>query len=160
MLTKVISGGQTGADRAGLIAAKLVKIPTGGHMPKGFLAHDGEHPEFAELYGIEEDSSATYPPRTFKNAFNSDGTVRFATRFYSSGELCTLNAVKRAKKVHFDVSVIGETQPADLAKWIIDNNIEVLNVAGNSEKSSPGIEEFTIMFLLATFEKLGFKETP
>ena len=50
MLRKVISGGQTGADRAGLQAAKSSGIKTGGYMPKGFLALDGNKVEFQYLY--------------------------------------------------------------------------------------------------------------
>lgn len=155
MLTKVISGGQTGADRAGLIAAKQAGLATGGWMPKGYRAMDGSHPEFAELYGVKEDSSPQYPPRTYKNAFESDGTVRFAVNFNSAGERCTLSAVERAKKAHFDVDVLDSTQPSDLAEWITENNIAVLNVAGNSEKTAPGISEFVFAFLMSTFEELN-----
>lgn len=160
MLTKIISGGQTGADRAGLIVAKKVGLQTGGTMPKGFKAHDGNHPEFADLYGVKEDPSPTYPPRTFKNAYEGDGTVRFAVDFTTSGEKLTLTAVERAKKPHFDVHVLGNTQPSDLVDWIIENKIRVLNVAGNSEKTAPGIGEFVQMFLLETIEQLhGRAET-
>lgn len=152
MLVKIISGGQTGADLSGLIAAKQAGFQTGGTMPNGYRAHDGNHPEFAELYGIKEDPSPTYPPRTFKNAFEADGTVRFATNFTTPGERLTLTAIKRAKKPHFDVHVLGDTQPYQLAVWIVENNIKILNVAGNSEKSSPGVGEFVKAFLLETIK--------
>jgi len=155
VLTKIISGGQTGADRGGLVAGKEAGIATGGWMPKGYIAQDGCHPEFAELYGIQEHPSPQYPPRTFLNAKESDGTVRFAINFNSPGEICTLNAVHQYKKLHFDVNILGTVTPGDLAAWIRDNNIKTLNVAGNSEKSAPGIEEFVIVFLLATIEELN-----
>lgn len=155
MLIKIISGGQTGADRAGLIAAKTAGLQTGGTMPKGFKAHDGLHPEFAELYGMEEDPSPYYPPRTFKNAYAADGTVRFAADFTTAGEKLTLTAIQRSKKPHFDVDVLGSTQPEELVSWIMENKIRVLNVAGNSEKSAPGIGEFVRLFLLDTFERLA-----
>ena len=54
MIEKVISGGQTGADEAGLFAAKEFGIKTGGWMPRKFLNERGENPEYAELYGIQE----------------------------------------------------------------------------------------------------------
>lgn len=154
MLTKIISGGQTGADRAGLIAARAAGLNTGGWMPKGFKAHDGLHPEFAELYNIKEDSSPLYPPRTFKNAFEADGTVRFAADFQTAGEICTLKAIEKSGKSHFDVHVLGDTNPSQLADWIKNNNIKTLNVAGNSEERACGIEEFVVMFILATIEEL------
>jgi Circularly permutated YpsA SLOG family len=72
MLERVISGGQTGADQAGWRAAG---IPTGGWMPLGFLTEDGPRPEFAELYGAVETSSAAYPPRNRMNAQAGDGTL-------------------------------------------------------------------------------------
>ncbi|HSQ58757.1 MAG TPA: putative molybdenum carrier protein, partial [Gemmata sp.] len=59
-LERVISGGQTGADRGALIAARAAGIATGGFMPRGFLAHDGNHPEFAELYDMRETESSRY----------------------------------------------------------------------------------------------------
>jgi hypothetical protein len=154
MLRKVISGGQTGADRAGLKAAKDAGLATGGWMPKGFKALDGDHPEFAQLYGIQEHPSPYYPPRTFRNVQESDGTVRFATRWNSLGEVCTMKAINKYGKPYFDVDVLGETQPADLADWLLENNIRVLNVAGNAEKTSPGIEEFVYAFLSETFKLL------
>ncbi len=154
MLVKIISGGQTGADRAALIAAREAGLETGGWMPNGFLAHDGFHPNFAELYGIKEDNSPAYPPRTFKNAYEADGTVRFAANFSTPGEKLTLTAIQRSKKPHFDVDVLGTTEPKELAEWIVNKRITVLNVAGNSEKSAEGIGEFVRLFLLETFKQL------
>jgi hypothetical protein len=160
MLYKIISGGQTGADRAGLKAAKASNIETGGWMPKGFITHDGHHPEFAELYNIKEHNSDKYPPRTFTNVANSTGTVRFAIDFDSPGEKLTLTAITKTGKPHFDVNVLGDTKPDQLAKWIIDNNIEVLNVAGNSEKTAAGIEEFVFAFLMETIATLTSIQSP
>lgn len=154
VLTKIISGGQTGADLAGVVVAKRFGLQTGGVMPKGFRTLDGNHPEFAELFGMIEDTSPTYPPRTFKNVFAADGTVRFAANFKSGGEICTMNAIKKANKPHFDVNVLGSVQPSDLAQWIKDRQIKILNVAGNSEKTAPGIGEFVEIFLAETITLL------
>jgi hypothetical protein len=169
MLAKVISGGQTGADRAGLIAAKAAGITTGGWMPREFKALDGNHPEFAELFGIREHPSPEYPPRTHKNAAESDGTVRFARKWNSRGEICTLNAIKKAKKKYFDIDVpegsqpddlvgwlheTGGKQPAALVAWLRENKIRTLNVAGNTEKDCPGIGHFVEKFLEITFRLL------
>lgn len=148
MIQKIISGGQTGADFGGLKAAKILGIPTGGWMPKGYLTQNGNKPIYAQLYNIQEHISPKYPPRTYQNVKESDGTVRFAIHWDSAGENCTLNAIKQYNKVWFDVHVIGTTQPTELREWLIANNIKILNVAGNSERTAPGIEEFVVAFLL------------
>ena len=70
-LKKVISGGQTGIDQAGLEAAKLEGFETGGLMPKGFRTLCGKKPQFELLYNMSEDSSETYPPRTYANRSSS-----------------------------------------------------------------------------------------
>ena len=151
-LEKVISGGQTGADRAALIAARAAGIPTGGWMPKGFRAHDGEHPEFAELYGVRETTSAHYPPRTAMNVKDADATLRFATDWDSPGEVLTLELCLRYKKPHLAVTPDGGLSPADVAAWLKANGVRVLNVAGNAERTSPGIGAFVAVFLADVFE--------
>lgn len=146
---KIISGGQTGADEAGLIGAKMIGLQTGGWMPKGFRTLDGRKPEFKEMYKMQEHSSYYYPPRTFHNAKESDGTVRFATNFNSAGEICTLKAINQYNKPYFDVD-FNKTlaqQIIDFRSWLKCNVIKILNVAGNSEKSSPGIKQKVIDFL-------------
>lgn len=155
---KIISGGQTGADRAALKAALKFKIETGGTMPKGYKAHDGNHPHFKTLYNITESISPHYGPRTYANVHNSDATIRFAINFNSPGEICTLKAIQKAKKPHIDINILGTTTPQDLANWIKQNNFTTLNIAGNSEHTAPGIEEFVIAFLSETLTILGYKE--
>ena len=154
ILEQVISGGQTGADRAGLIAAKAMGIATGGWMPFGFLAFDGEHPEFAELYGMTEMASRRYPPRTAMNVLHSDGTLRFATNWNSPGEWLTAKLCEQYGKPYLDVTLGGEISPVDVMRWLTNKNIRVLNVAGNSERTSPGIEEHVILFLDRAFQML------
>jgi Circularly permutated YpsA SLOG family len=157
-LERVISGGQTGADRAALVAARAVGIPTGGWMPKGYRAHDGDHPEFATLYGIRETDSHRYPPRTALNVKESDGTLRFATNWESHGEVLTLELCGKHEKPHFDVTPGRECSSADVAEWITANDIRVLNVAGNAEQTSPGIQEWVEEFLGEVFRLLRLAE--
>jgi hypothetical protein len=154
ILRKVISGGQTGADRGGLKAARQFGLQTGGWMPRGFKALDGNHPEFADLYGMQEHSSPAYPPRTHRNVSDSDGTIRFAGNWRSPGEICTMKAIRKAGKPYLDVDVCGTVQPADAAEWIRANRIEVLNVAGNAEETVAGMEEFVVAFLTQMFQLL------
>jgi hypothetical protein len=153
-LLQVISGGQTGADRAGLIAARALGLKTGGWMPLGFLANDGEHPEFAARFGIYAMSSRQYPPRTAMNVRESDGTLRFAKHWDSPGELLTLKLCKKYQKPFLDIVPGGKLTPNEVANWIEENRIRVLNVAGNAEQTSPGIQEFVVGFLTDVFRVL------
>ena len=141
-LERVISGGQTGADRAGLAAAKAAGIATGGWMPKGFRALDGSHPEFAELYGISEHTSDRYPPRTALNVKESDATLCFVTEWESPGEVVTRGMCERYGRPRLEVTPGGSLTPADVAEWLRANAVRVLNVAGNTERTSPGIGAF------------------
>jgi Circularly permutated YpsA SLOG family len=157
MLKRLISGGQTGADRAGLIAAKAAGIPTGGWMPRGFLAEDGRQPGFAAEYGIREHPSPQYPPRTEANVKEADGTIRFATDWGSAGVRLTLKMIQRHGKPHIDVSPARGPNPKEVAQWIRANGIGVLNVAGNSERKSPGIQEYAVGFLRDVFRILALE---
>jgi len=160
MLEKVISGGQTGADRAGLMAAKAVGLVTGGWMPKGYLAQDGYHHEFQYLYNMKEHVSRSYPPRTRLNVQEADGTLRIAANWDSAGEILTLKAIKHSKKPYFDVDSFEQlVEPQAVADWLITNDIRILNVAGNSERTFPGTQDFAYKFLLSTFAVLGYLTT-
>jgi hypothetical protein len=154
LLERVISGGQTGADRAALLAARAAGIPTGGWMPAGFLAHDGTHPQFAELFSMRETASPQYPPRTGLNVKESDATLRFATVWDSPGEVLTLALCREHGKPHLDVNPWGEVSPEDVARWLMAKGVRVLNVAGNSERTSPGIQESVVEFLGDVFRLL------
>ena len=138
LLQRVISGGQTGADRAALTAAKAANITTGGWMPKGFRAQDGPCPEFAALYGVREHTSDRYPPRTALNVKESDATLRFATEWDSPGEVLTQRMCERYGKPHLDVTPGGPITPADVVEWLVRNNVRMLNVAGNTEAPHRG----------------------
>ncbi len=154
LLEKVISGGQTGADRAGLIAAKRLGIRTGGWMPLGYRALDGEHPEFAQLCSMLEMNTREYPPRTSLNVREAHGTLRFATKWDSPGEVLTLKLCQKYGKPHLDLTPGSQHSADKVIDWIVTNNIRVLNVAGNSEQTSPGIQEFVVEFLDGLFQTL------
>jgi hypothetical protein len=72
MITKIISGGQTGADRAALDFALKFNIPHGGWIPKGRIAEDGPLPA---KYQLQEMPTSSYPKRTEQNVIDSDGTL-------------------------------------------------------------------------------------
>jgi predicted Rossmann-fold nucleotide-binding protein len=76
-LDRVISGGQTGADQAGLEVAARLGIPTGGVMPEGFHTEDGPRSDLAACYGLVEAGAPAYPERTERNVLLAEGTVVF-----------------------------------------------------------------------------------
>jgi hypothetical protein len=153
-MNRVISGGQTGADLAGVCAAKTCGIVTGGWMPKGWINHDGPQPQYEQLFGMQEHPRSGYPSRTFANAKDSDGTIRFAGVWGSAGEKLTLKAIAQYSKPFFDVNLDDETVEEALT-WVQDNKIQVLNVAGNSRKTCPGVGHFSYRYLINLFGKLG-----
>jgi len=136
-VTKIISGGQTGADRLGLEVAKELGIKTGGIAPKGYKTEKGADISLKEL-GLTEDSSSSYNPRTEKNVKASDGTVVFGD-LNSAGSKLTINLLKQNNKPY-----IANPTTEELAKFLNDNNIQTLNVAGNrgSKLSSSQIESY------------------
>jgi len=151
---KVISGGQNGADQAGLRAAKKKGIDTGGWAPKGWKTLDGPMESLLKSFGVKESDSEGYPVRTALNVRDSDVTLRFARHFGSAGEKCTYKAILKHKKPHVDFDVpsdLTEANAVKLANEIMKKGWYTLNVAGNSEKSAPGIgkevEDFLSMVL-------------
>lgn len=146
-LKRIWSGAQTGADQAGLFTGKYLGFQTGGWMPKGWITLDGPRPDFAELYGVMEHESPKYPPRTYQNVKETDATIRFYTKQNSPGELCTLRAINQYKKYHFDIDLRNPPPHEQLVKFLMDHKVETLNVAGNAERTSPGIYQNTARYL-------------
>lgn len=168
MLRKVISGAQTGADRAAIAAAKDFGVYTGGWIPAGCRCSDGPRPDLVETYHLAVHESTAYPPRTYANVRDSDGTLAFAVDFGSAGEICTGKAVMQYQRPSFQVGLVAGTdflesahEPDEIASWIRDSGVSILNVAGNSESTAPGIFEFVSAFMTKVFEELdkyGFIE--
>lgn len=141
-IKKIISGGQTGADIAGLQVAKQIGLATGGYAPSGYWTENGTNYDLLELYGLEEFGD-NYKQRTERNVLESDGTLLFVDRT-SPGSVQTLNFCRKHRKPH-----LIATTAEEIKKWLYDNRIIVLNVAGNRESVSPGINERTIKMLLS-----------
>lgn len=150
-LRKVISGGQNGVDQAALRAARGMGLETGGWAPRGFLTLDGPHPSLGADYGLVEHESPDYPPRTRENVLRSDATLRLATDFSSAGERCTLRAIEDLGRSHLDVDLSRPIAADAVHDWLRARDVKVLNVAGNSERTSPGIGDVAYSYLLRVF---------
>ncbi len=148
-LKKIISGGQTGVDRAALDAALEFGLSCGGWCPKGRKAEDGP---IDARYPLRETSSTNYAVRTDKNVKDSDGTL-VLTRLgrTSAGTALTIKLVQKHKKPHLvkDLFVQKDLEPVRI--WLEVNRIKVLNVAGPRESEVPGIYERAFDFLKDLF---------
>lgn len=140
----IMSGGQTGADRAGLDAAIELNIKYCGYCPKGRLAEDGP---IDEKYKLTETDSSGYSKRTFYNAFFSDATLIFINKIFTAGSKLTERICVTENKLYtiIDFNTIIHF---DLKMWMSNNGIEILNIAGSRESSSPGIYKLTKDFLI------------
>jgi hypothetical protein len=158
-LTKIISGGQTGADTGALLAARQLDIETGGFAPKGWLTENGPQEENLRRFGLIECNQPGYPPRTRANVAHSDGTLLVGDDRIGGTRLTGEIAVELTKPVfRIPFGVRGETNTGaaslkEFRSWLRDHRIEVLNVAGNRESEKPGIAEFTRAFLINALQK-------
>ena len=148
-LRKIISGGQTGADQAGLLAAGALGLETGGTAPPGYMTDAGPQPTLLMRYGLVEGEPDTriYPRRTEKNVLDSDGSVIFGNQF-SPGCQLTIRLCTKYRKP----CIINPT-PLDLYIFVLTNNISVLNVAGNRERTNPGIGARVVCIIMDAFGK-------
>ena len=153
MLRKLISGGQTGADRAGLDFALEVGLEHGGFVVKGRKAENGR---INDRYQLMELATTSYPVRTKRNVRESDGTAIFSLGTeLSGGSILTLTYARNVKKlvVHLHASEKGKVDPAiELRRFIDSHRIEVLNVAGPRQTKGPGVYEFTLEVLRRYWE--------
>ena len=130
---KIISGGQTGVDRAALDFAIENNLDHGGYCPKGRKAEDGKIPD---TYNLTETSSSDYRVRTEKNLTESDGTLIINYGQLTGGTKLTYNLCrKKSIPVYVaDTRVKEDILRLQFKDWLKENNIEVLNVAGPREK--------------------------
>ncbi len=158
ILSQVVSGGQTGVDRAGLDAAIHSGIPHGGWCPEGRRAEDGKIPD---RYDLRENESRNYAVRTRQNVKDSDGTLILFEETKSRGTELTAKCARQLKRPLCCVDIVEfpdwsddrfEEELRTVARWIASNQIEVLNVAGPRESTSPGIGGIAQGFLIRLFD--------
>jgi len=152
LIEKIISGGQTGADRAGLDASLTLNIEHGGYCPAGRLSENGKIPRKYELIEMGSDK---YHYRTEKNVLSSDGTIIFTKGSLSRGSRLTLDYCARHKKpcLHLDFQYEKEDKHKYFRQFLKDYNIKVLNIAGQRLSSEKSIYRLTYDFLLKALEK-------
>ena len=152
---RILSGGQTGADRAALDFAIAHGIPHGGWCPRGRLAEDGP---IAERYQLEETPDAEYAQRTEWNVRDSDGTVIFSLApVLTGGSLATVVFARRLGKpcLHLSREAGDDGELTEqLAAFVQRHQIRRLNIAGPRVSGELGIEAFVKRILTRVFVRL------
>lgn len=150
MIDKIVSGGQTGADRAALDFAIRHNMPHGGWVPKGRRAEDGPLPRH---YLLDEMPTTGYPERTERNVIESDGTVIISYgKLIGGSGLTRKYAIEHGRPwLHLDMARLDDREAADrLRAWLLEHAIRVLNVAGSRASDNPHIYDVTLRVLELT----------
>jgi hypothetical protein len=159
MIERIISGAQTGVDRAALDLAIKLGIPHGGWVPKGRLAEDGVLPD---IYSLRETPSAVYAERTEKNVLEGDGTLIISRGRLSGGSDYTRQmAEKHARPwFHADLRKLPAFQAAlQIKSWLAAQDIRILNVAGPRASKDADIYRDAMKLLESVFY-LQLAESP
>ncbi len=143
MVKKMISGGQTGADRAALDVAIKLGISHGGWIPKGRLTENGM---LDDKYHLKEMETTNYNKRTEQNVIDSDGTLILSHGKLTGGSEYTRDMALRHGRpwLHIDLNKTESSQAARQIKhWLVEHEIEILNVAGPRASKDPAIYRST-----------------
>lgn len=141
----IVSGGQTGVDRAALDVAIALGIEHGGWCPAGRLSEDGSIPS---RYQLQETQSPDYPVRTEQNVVDSDATLILYRQRLKGGTLLTRKICDRTFKPYLLIRLDRDTHQT-VRRWLSDQRPRTLNVAGPRESTCQGVYEQAFEFLLA-----------
>jgi hypothetical protein len=139
-IEKIVSGGQTGADQAALDTAIKLDIPHGGWIPRGRMTESGPLPE---KYRLREMPTDSYALRTEQNVIDSDGTLIVSRGRLTGGSEYTREMALKHRRPHLHVN-LEETNRfqavLNIVRWLQENRIRTLNVAGPRASKDPGIQ--------------------
>lgn len=164
----LISGGQTGADRAAFDAAMILDLKRGGMAPAGWRSEDGEIPVRYRI-GMIESASSAYPVRTRSNVEASGGTLIMSLGPLpnDSGSMLTTKIARQIGKPLLALQVdrigVGVFARDRVRAWLAERDIRVLNVAGPRESREPGVQRAAcaaLVAILRTDEDEGFGWDP
>lgn len=144
-LLKVISGGQTGVDRAALDVALALNIPCGGWCPKGRIAENGPIPAH---YPLTETDDAEYLERTRRNLTDADAVLVLYAHSLDAGSRHTINLAVDMGRPSLTVDLLLDPDSADA--WAFFEKLQkglVINIAGPRESSSLGIYDLAVEYL-------------
>lgn len=141
---QIISGGQSGVDRAALDFALQNNISCGGWCPEGRMAEDGIIPS---KYPLKETNSDEVSVRTYKNIEWADGTLIIHSTQIDQGTQTTIDDSIQLKKPYFIIDLNETINTIAFSNWIDSNKIRILNIAGPRESNSKGIYVLAYKFL-------------
>jgi hypothetical protein len=149
----VVSGGQTGVDRAALDAALEAGIPCGGWCPRNRAAEDGPIPL---RYPLSETASEDAATRTELNVLGSDGTLVLTTGNPHDGTPFTVVCAEHHRKPMLVIDIDKPVPFSQVQAWLEQHSIGVLNIAGPRESHRPGMIYRTgLAYLKGLFGVLG-----
>lgn len=157
MLTKIISGGQSGVDRAALDAARYYPaLNWGGWCPLGRICEmpEGKIPDdyFDQgKNGLVQTPSDRYPQRTAWNVRDADGTICMRAGKLTPGTQKTILECRKQKKPYWVCDPYYLHTRIKTAKWICENHICILNVAGPRLSKNKGIYDAALLYLKDVF---------
>lgn len=135
---KIISGGQTGVDRAALDAALNLGVECGGWCPAGRVDELGKIPD---RYPLTELKGGGFAERTLQNVKDSDGTIVIYCEKSYGGTKETVRFCLEQDKPHQLIDA-AKVSPEEAGKLIVpfvrNNKIDILNVAGPRQSEWPG----------------------
>lgn len=137
VVTRIVSGGQTGVDRAALDVAIELGLSHGGWCPRGRKAEDGV---IAAHYDLQETSSSHYYVRTRRNVLDSDATLILYRDEIKGGTKLTQRYAEQYGKPYLAVR-LSDADRQVIRRWLHEYDIRKLNVAGPRESDCPGIYE-------------------
>lgn len=136
ILKKIISGGQTGVDRAALDVALELNIPCGGWCPKGRKAEDGA---IDLIYPLRETPSEEYSQRTEWNVRDADGLLILSYGKLTEGTALAIECAQKYSKPCFVIDLQETLDKRTFHRWFHENSIKVLSVGGPRESHAPGV---------------------
>ncbi len=145
MVREIVSGGQTGVDRAGLDVGLALGFAVGGWCPRGRRAEDGAVPE---RYPLEETASTAYGVRTRLNVRDSDATLILCRGPLTGGTRLTADIARRMGRPLRIADLSRPVQAPAAAAWLCRHNVLRLNIAGPRESQAPGIGVEARRFLM------------
>jgi len=155
MIEEVWSGGQDGADIAGVWAAKAVGLTTGGWMPNGWRTTSGRKPQYRVLYGMTEHESWRYQPRTACNVRDCDATLLLGDQPESAGCAFTQKCAASYKRPLLIVTTAEMAEAGSIERvraWLAAQGTRRVNIAGNRSAPEAVLEAWLVRLFCGEME--------